>query len=139
VSVRTRDYNQRGIEAKLSRATSATPEVLPVVREMFDRLFEADAEYRATIIVLGKLEDDRDAQRELFADNIRIEKMEAVSRAIDDVAGQFGKHRIGLGPSLYLDRHPATARDQAPLRRAKLLPGETARQRLNIPRLFVRV
>ena len=139
VSLRKRDYQQRGMEVRLNRATSATPEVLPVVKEMFEHLYEPGAEYRATVIVLGKLEDDREVQRELFVDNVRIEKMEAVSRAIDQGAAQFGKHKIGLGPSLYLDRHRITPRDDKPVRKSALLKGETSRRRLNLPRLFMRV
>lgn len=139
VSLRRRDFGQRGLEVKLNRATSATPEILPVLDAVFERLFDPAAEYRATMLTLGDLEDDRAAQRELFADNLRIEKMEAVSRAIDDVAARFGKHKIALGPSLYLDRRPRTARDAVPLRRRDLLPGETVRRHLNLPRLVVRV
>ncbi len=139
VALRKKGYEQRGVEVRLNRSTSATPEVLPLVHKIFSQLFEPGVEYRATMVVLGKLEDDREVQHDLFADNVRIEKLEAASRAIDDVARQFGKHKIGLGPSLFLDRRLVTARDRKPQRQESLLPGETRRQRLNIPRLFVRV
>ncbi len=139
VLLRRRDFSQRGLEARLSRATSATPEVLPVVKKLFDQLFEENTEYRTTIILLGKLEDDGVAQRELFEDNVHIEKMEAASRVIDEVAELYGKHKLGVGQSLYLDRHRHTERDEVAARKKNLLSGETARRRLNIPRLFVGV
>jgi hypothetical protein len=52
---------------------------------------------------------------------------------------RFGKHTLSLGPSLFLDRHRRTDRDERPARKAALLPGETRRQRLAFPRLFVNV
>jgi DNA polymerase-4/DNA polymerase V len=139
VMLRRRDFSQVCAEAKLNRATSATMEILPVVRELFDQLFQDHAEYRATLVVLGKLEEDREQQAELFEDRVRIEKMAAVSSAIDAVAERYGKHKLALGPSLYLGRHAVTSRDERPLRKTELLPGETARRRLRIPRLFVPV
>lgn len=97
VVLRRRDFSHHGLEVQLSRATAATPEVLPVVKEAFKKIFEENTEYRTTIVSLGKLEDDGAAQQDLFEDNLRVEKMEAASRAIDDVAERFGKHKVDQG------------------------------------------
>ena len=87
------------------------------------------------MVVLGRLESDREQQRELFEDNLRIEKLERASAAIDAVNQQFGKHTVSLGTGLFLEQHEPTERDIQPWRKTNLLAGETARQRLKVPRL----
>ncbi len=139
VALRRRDYEQTGLEARLNRPTAATQEVMPLVKALFDKLYVPGASYRATMVVLTKLQEDREAQFDLFADRLRIEALSRASRAIDEVNEQFGKHALSLGSSLYLDRNHKTDRDGLPWRKTDLLKGETGRQRLNIPRLSVKV
>ena len=88
------------------------------------------------VIFLSRLEDDRDDQLELFADNLRIERMAGISRAIDAVNEKYGKHTLSLGTSLFLGRARRTSKDEPPARKQALLDGETARQRLNLPMLM---
>jgi len=139
VALRRKDYSQRGVEADLNRATSSPQEVLPLVRAMFDRLYEPGVEYRTTMVVLGKLEEDRVDQFELFENRLRIENMRQASRAIDEIAERFGKHAVAMGTGLYLDQHPVTARDEKPARKENLAKGETDRRRINLPMLDVKV
>lgn len=139
VMLRRKDYGEEGLEAALSRATSSTQEAVPLVRLMFDRLYRHDAEYRSTMIFLSRLDDDRDDQLELFADNVRIERMAGISRAIDAVNEKYGKHTLSLGTSLFLGRARRTSKDEPPVRKQTLLNGENARQRLNIPMMMVDV
>jgi DNA polymerase-4 len=139
VALRHQDFREDAAEAELSRPTSATLEVMPVVRTLFDELFSPAVEYRATMIVLGKLEEDREKQQELFEDNVRIERMAAISRVVDEVNEQFGKHKLSLGPSLFLTYRHKNERGDLPWRKKALLKGETFRKRLNIPRLGISV
>jgi len=139
VALRLQDFHQDGFEARLNRPTTSIYEVIPVVRGMFENLYKPGKEYRATMVVLGKLENDDTRQYEFFEDRLRIETFEAVSRAIDETNRRYGKHTLSLGMSLYLDKHRHTDRDDTPCRKACLLPGETKRQRLNIPRLMLSV
>jgi DNA polymerase-4/DNA polymerase V len=139
VALRWQDFRRAAMEAKLSRATSATQEVLPVVRELFDALYVDGDEYRATLIVLEGLEEDRNAQFELFVDQVHIDNMSAAARIIDAVNEKYGKHALSLGTSLYLGTNRKTARDELPWRKTDLLSGERARQRLNLPRLAINV
>ncbi|MFH0908393.1 MAG: DNA polymerase IV [bacterium] len=139
VALRRKNFSQRAIEVRLTRATSAPQEMIPLVRMLFDQLFEANTEYRTTLVFLGGLEGDAVDQYELFEDRVRIEKTSEVSRVIDEVNEYYGKHTLSLGSCLELDRHRKTDRDDAPTRKTNLLKGETDRQRLNIPRLGIRV
>jgi DNA polymerase IV len=139
VALRKKDYSQRGLEADLSRATSSAQEVMSLIRIMFDRIYEPGVEYRTTMVVLGKLEEDRVDQFELFENRVRLEHIREASRAIDEVAERYGKHAVTSGTGLFLDQHRVTGRDEKPMRKNDLLPGETDRQRINLPRLNIKV
>ena len=58
VVLRRQDFRHDGVEAMLSRASSSTLEVISVIKEMFDKVFVEGTEYRATLIMLAKLEND---------------------------------------------------------------------------------
>jgi DNA polymerase-4/DNA polymerase V len=139
VGLRTRDYAQRGIEGELNRAMSSPLETLPLARAMFDRIYLPGMEYRTTMVVLGKLEEDRVDQLDLFEDRLRIDHLREAARAVDDVAERYGKHAVAVGTALYLDRHRVTERDEKPVRKTTLIAGETNRQRLNLPMLHMAV
>jgi DNA polymerase IV len=139
LALRHQDFSEDAVEAALSRPTSATQEAAPLVRTMFDHVFKERVDYRATMVVLGKLEPDREDQFELFEDRVRIDNLSKASRAIDAVNEKFGKHTLSLGSSLFLQKGRQTDRTALPWRKTDLVNGETARQRLNLPRLSVRV
>lgn len=139
IALRQQDFHQDALEARLNRSTSSTQEAVPVIRDLFELLFKPETEYRATIVALGKLESDQTRQYELFDDPLKIEKMERMSHAIDEINKRYGKHTLSLGTSLLLDQHRTTARDDRPTRKTCLLPGETPRRRLKIPRLMLPV
>lgn len=138
-ALRLQDFRQRAVGARLSRATAATHEVLPLVRELFDNLYEPNTEYRATAVLLEEIEPGGFDQLDLFEDRLGIDRMMRVSRLIDEVGERYGKHKLSLGSGLFLPRHRRTERDEAPDRKSNLLPGETARRRLAIPRLTMKV
>lgn len=139
VALRRKDYSQHGLEAVLNRGTSAPTDMLPLVQAMFDRLYVPDVEYRSTMVVLAKVEPDRVDQYELFEDRVRIDQVREAFRAIDEVSDHYGKHKVGLGPSLHLSDHRRTERDEQPVRRGDLLAGETPRRRLALPKWQIRV
>lgn len=139
IGLRRQDYQEAALGVRLSRPTDATLEAIPAVRLLFEKLHVPGAVYRTTTVLLEDIECARERQPDLFEDQVQVEKMIRVSRALDDLAAAFGKHTVALGTALDLDRHPVTDRDEAPRRKADLLPGETARQRLRIPRLAIKI
>lgn len=139
IALRHQDFSEDAAESVLNRATAATQEAMPLAAALFEHLFREGVDYRATMVVLGKLEADRGDQFELFEDRVRIDKMTVASRAIDEVNERFGKHKLSLGPSLFLRREERTEREALPWRKTNLLGGETKRKRLNIPRLSIKV
>jgi DNA polymerase-4/DNA polymerase V len=139
VILKRQDFTTQALEARLNRPTSATQEMMPVAREMYDQLYEAGTIYRATMVVMGKLESDRCRQGDLFEDRVRIEAMARASEAIDEINERFGKHTVSLGTSLNLNANRVTGRNDQPWRKSALLKGESKRQRLNLPLLSIKV
>lgn len=135
IDLRKKDYGHLAVEAELSRPTCANSEAMPIVKAMFDQIFEPAREYRATTIVLGKLTVESGRQYELFTDNLKIERLERVSKAIDSANARFGKHKVHSASTLYIDECSKTERAKLPWRKTDLLQGENSRQRLNIPRI----
>ncbi|MCM8775627.1 MAG: DNA polymerase IV [Candidatus Omnitrophica bacterium] len=147
--LRTQEYRSTGLEVELQHATSSTLEVVPVASQMFERLFSPNMLYRATGVVLSKIESDGAAiQYSLFDDPGKIRSLRAVDGVIDGVNEIYGKHTLHLGATLWLGRHRRikndtvpvgryqqhlTGRGDLPERKLKLLPSETFRRRLNIP------
>ena len=139
VSLRFKDYNQFGLAARLNRATDSTQEVLPVVRELFGKLFKPGYEYRTTQVVLTRLESAEGTQFDLFENRLRIDKLEKLAQTVDAINARFGKHKVCSGAALDIAQTPQNDRTELPWRKLNLLPGETARQRLYLPRLDIRV
>ena len=139
IILREQDFNQTGIETDLSHPTASTQEMIPIIKTLFERLFKDNTEYRATIVVLGKLAEDRREQYELFEDRLRIERLSGVTKVVDKINEHFGKHTLSLAPTLFLKRTEQSSRDTQPMRKNTLLQGETRRRRLNLPLLFIKV
>ncbi len=139
VALRYKDYNEFGLGARLNRATDSTQEVLPVVQELFEKLFKPGMEYRTTQIWLTRLETAESVQFDLFEDRLKIAKFERLSKTIDEINARFGKHKVFSGAALGIAEVPANDRTELPWRKLNLLPGETARRRLYLPRLNIRV
>lgn len=139
VVLRHHDFRHDGLEAKLNRATSSTLEVMPLIRLLFDRTYRAGSRYRSTMIFLGGLQDDRTEQYELFEDRLKIDSLRRITGAIDAINRRYGKHTVRSATSLFLAHKPDCPRDAEHARKAMLFKGETARQRVHLPRMNVEV
>lgn len=141
ISVILRDsaFNQSGVEGRLSRSTASSFEALPLASQLFDSVFRNGCEYRATMVVLGKIESDREEQYSLFSSPVELEKARRLSAAIDEAAGAYGKHKVHSGAVMMLNDSGISSRDAEPSRRLISFQGETKRRRIMIPRMDVRV
>ncbi len=163
VYLREQDFRGSGAEAALNRSTSSTLDAVGLAGELFEQAFRSGASYRATGIILSKLEADRTVQYSLFDDVPKIESMKRIDRVLDGVNALYGKHALHLGTSLWLGKHRQSRsrsieaqrgswqswlpfkttisrpgqhvaeRGDLPERKKQLLKGETFRQRLGIP------
>ncbi|MFC1451878.1 DNA polymerase IV [Verrucomicrobiota bacterium] len=139
VVLRRSDFHHDGLEAKLNRATSSSLEVVPLIRRLFDHVFVNGTDYRATMIVLGNLENDNCEQFEFFQDRLKIESLRRATRAIDAINRKYGKDTVSTATSLYLSGRRKSSREESPARKGMLMDGETERRRLAIPRMDIAV
>ena len=139
VVLRQQNFTHDGLEATLSRPSASTLELLPLLRDMFDAIYREGCEYRATLVALARLEDDRSEQYELFEDRVRIENQRRISLAVDALNGKYGKHTVRSAATLFLADKETSDRDDLPARRSEMLRGESSRRRLKIPRMSISV
>ena len=135
VGLRQQDFQHVGGEAPLDPPTAMEREALPALRDLFDRAFQNGTIYRATLVVLGTLEEDGIEQLDLFADNRRREAVRNLAASADALNRRFGRGTVQSGALLELARKPVATRDTPPKRLQALLNGETSRRRLAIPRM----
>lgn len=138
VYLKTQDFKGDGMQGDLSRPTICPIEAFPLIEKMLTEVYRPKTLFRATGIVLSNLEEDTSVQFELFEDPVRMIKMHRLATYIDKINALYGKHTIHSGMGLYLGRNARKNRFQSgrnvfPQRKVELLPGETFRQRLNIP------
>lgn len=139
VVLRRQDFRHDGLEARLNRAARAALEIMPLLRGVFDRVFQAGTAYRSTLIVLGRLEADAAEQYELFEDPVKVDSLHRLAGVVDTLNARYGRQTVSAGNALFLNRPATSARDDLPARRRERLPGETEERRLALPRLDLRV
>ncbi len=141
IFLRDQEFRSWGTEAELDRSICSTLEIVPIVNQLFEKIFREKVSYRLTGIVLSKIEADKTVQYSLFDNVPKLQSYLAINRVIDDVNELYGKHKLHLGTSLWLAGHKQhiSERGDLPERKMDLMKGETFRQRLNIPMWQVNV
>jgi DNA polymerase-4/DNA polymerase V len=136
--LKTQQFRVHSIAVRFSRPTSFPHEIVNAVEPAFAHLFDPQQEYRATGVVLFKLEADTMIQLDLFGESFRAQQFTRVYQAVDHLQEQFGKHTVFLGTSLLAHQFAQHlgARGDAPQRTQRLFKGETKRKRLGIPMLI---
>lgn len=135
--LKTQDFRYHGMEMKLSLAVSVPQEIIKVVEESFDQVYRRRTLYRATGIILMKLEVNTSAQMDLFGKFLTFEATKKIYDSMDSLSAKFGKHAVFLGSSfqaMVAGAHKGE-RGESSERVANLFKGETKRKRLRIPML----
>src|SRR5262249_19850014 len=66
IVITTQQFRSRWMDVRFSRATPFPHEMIKAIEPAFDQLFQSGEEYRATGVVLIKLEEDNMVQLDLF-------------------------------------------------------------------------
>jgi len=133
--LRQKDYTSRSSCAALPCPTCHDCEAVPVVRLLFDAIFQAGQVYRSTLVWLGGLMPESNRQLDFFEETPLRQSYGKLDEAVDRLNGRYGQQMVTPAAMMALRDKPAHARDAPPERHGALLPGETARRRLAIPRL----
>jgi DNA polymerase IV len=135
IFLKTQQFRYHGLDVRFSRATPFPHEIIRAIEPAFAQLFRPGEEYRATGVVLIKLETDDMVQLDLFGETLRAEKFSRVYQAVDRMREKYGKHTVFLGSSFLAHKFGQHLghRGDEPQRKQRLFKGETKRKRLGIP------
>lgn len=136
VFLKEQNYRSLGMEAKLKRPTAWPLELTVIVRKIFDQLYVEGRQYRATGCILRELAAGETVQMSLFERKGNIEKMRRLYMAVDELKEKYGKHTVHQCASLPAQgMQHLTSRGDVPVRKLRLVKGETSRRRLPLPML----
>jgi len=141
VFLRRQDFKDSGVEIKLSSPTAYPASLFNALREGFNYVYNPRELYRQTGVVLAGLVSEDNIQHTLFDDIIKIEKLEKMYGAVDELSMRFGKHTVQHAASLptKLQAQHEGDRGDTPQRKVNLFKGENKRQRLGLPMLNINV
>ncbi len=100
VYLKTNQFKYQGLEIKLNRPTCWTHETLPLVKQVFKKLFVKKTLYRATGAVLCGLQTNQSIQLNLFENPLAIDKLQNIYASVDKLSAKYGKHTVFLGSSM---------------------------------------
>lgn len=139
IFLKKNNFTITGVEAKLFRPSAYPMELTGLVKKLFDSVYEQNAVYRTTGVILLDLMEDRYIQYSLFESPVKIEKIEKIYEASDFLGKKYGKHTLHLGASHPIDQFGKGRRGEPTARQATRFFGETRRKHLGLPILHVKV
>jgi len=135
IFLKTQQFRYRWLEVRFTHATAFPHQIVRAIEPAFAQLFQPEEEYRATGVVLLKLDEDTMIQLDLFGEALKAERFSRVYKAVDHMRERYGKHTVYLGTSLLAQKFSQHLgeRGDEPLRKRELFKGETKRKRMGIP------
>lgn len=132
--LKTQDFQLFDRAVILKQATAVPTDILKAVGEVFDTIYRPGRMYRASGVVLEKLEASSRCQPDLFGQTVARDKQVLIFDQVDTLRNKYGKHTVFLGSSFSAtgavnrsgDRIVSTGRQVN-------FKGESKRRRLNIP------
>jgi DNA polymerase-4/DNA polymerase V len=100
--IKTQGFTYQGMNLRLSRATNIPDELLALLSQKFNQLFQKGMYYRAAGATLSDLAGESALQLDLFDTTLRIEKLEKIYKEVDDINIRFGKTLVHLASSTHL-------------------------------------
>ncbi len=135
IYLKRQDFSSDGLECLLCHPSAIPSDIIKVILPAFERIFRERTEYRATGVILTKLEEDIVRQPDLFEESLRLEKMNVLYEQIDAIDKKYGKHSVFLGstlPTFIRPQHDGLRGTPVKENRPQLA-GETKRKHLAIP------
>jgi len=141
VFLRKQDFTSSGVEIQLTRPTSYPIELFGPLRDGFHQIFKPGCPYRQSGVVLAGLVSESGIQYSLFEDTTKIDKMEKIYDAVDQLSQKYGKHTIQHAASLPTKQQAQHEgeRGDVPVRMTNTFKGENRRQKLGLPVLNIKV
>lgn len=100
IMLKTQDFRRNAVELRLSRASAYPIDMMPVIKQAFQQLYQPGVVYRSTEVTLGGLGLEHHVQGTLFEDPLTLQSMKRLFDAVDTVSKRFGKQGLYLASSL---------------------------------------
>jgi len=135
--LKTQEFRLRGLEIKLTRPTFTPSDILNVMEEYYNKIFDPAFLYRSTGVVLTKLMVEENKQEDLFGETARAEGVSELYESLDKISSKYGKHSVFLGSSFLAmsNNQHRGRRGDVPGRSKRLFWGEGKRRRVGLPLL----
>ena len=117
IMLKRQDFSHDVYELRLPRPSSFPAQIAPLLRPLFDGLYEKRAPYRGTGIILSQLQDEKVVQLNLLENESHFNKLEHVYNAVDTLLSRYGKNTISIASS-----HNAMKKNQQTPQRIMKLP-----------------
>ena len=98
--IKAQDYTDSVCEIKLSHYTNYPEDFFPLIKEAFERIYKSGITYRQTGVILLDLVSVQIKQSSLFENPVRVEKIEKLYSAFDELKIKFGQDIIMHGATL---------------------------------------
>ena len=121
----------RGVETKLSMPTNIPSYIVKLASTCFQQIYQMGTRYRATGVTLNDLQDDHQAQLDLFQQVVAIDQQRHLYQGIDALNKKYGQHKIMLGTTLAA--YTSEMKTEGQEAKRPLLVGESQYKRLEFP------
>ncbi|MFZ2969841.1 MAG: DNA polymerase IV [Minisyncoccia bacterium] len=135
--LKTQDFRYCGTEIKLGISTASPNQILRIIGDHFEKIFDSQKLFRASGVILSDLAVQKEKQLDLFGGSVNEEKFAKIFESIDEISKRYGKHSAFLGSSFLAmnNRQHKNERGVESERKSKLFKGETRRKKLGFPML----
>ena len=133
--IKTQDFRMRGYEVTLSKPSAVPNEIISLIDEHLDLVYDGARLYRSTGVVLAGLTGSGKGQADLFGESARADRLREVFSQVDALDHKYGKHTVFLGSSFKALHEPQFKgeRNKDVSRKNNLFSGENKRQRVGMP------
>ena len=96
VMLRTKDFRVFVLEEKLDFATNSELILTPIVKKLFEKMYDKEIIYRSAGVYASNLIDTEKIQLDFFQDEVKNKK-EHLSTIIDKIENKYGKGYLSIG------------------------------------------
>lgn len=111
--LKEQNFQVSALEIRLPQASASPLDLTAALRQAFDHLFRSGHFYRATGVVLHKLQAQAGIQFDLFGNAEQQVKTSHAAHAMDAINQRFGSRSIFLSPGLRLQKQAHVADERS--------------------------
>lgn len=100
IYLKGQDFKLYGVEFELTAPSAQPLDIIPTIRQQFEKIFVTKKLYRATYVILHNLRSETTLQYSLFDSIPKVNKIRAVFTSLDELREKYGNDVVHVGSSL---------------------------------------